>query len=158
MPRNGPTLVLRFYDNNGKRAEMGFPVPALSDVVEVAQYMNLFASAVAPLSNAVIRDAFYTQPTDILPSPPAEPGSNVYTRGYLLFREGANLGLVSLPSPRQVLFDVDGAYRAIRIQRSTLALLGVLAPLEAALAGCALPDGTAFPSTYSVGGTSELVL
>lgn len=156
MPITGPRMVLRLFDNNGKRAETGFPLSAVATPEEAAGYIRDFAAAVAPLTNAVIREAYYTHPVDILPGPTAQPESNVYSRLVLLFRDAARYGVVSLPSPAQLPFDVDGPYRGIRLQREALVLLGVLAPLETAVAGCSLPDGTAFPSAYSVGGITTL--
>lgn len=149
-------LEFTFIDNNGKTARTGMHMRRPDSIAELDSALLAYAGALSALSSAAILSARWQLFVDGLPTPSIQPGANIYERGVLIFRDGTDYGVLSIPAPRGVLFDMDGPYRDIRISRQTLAMLGVLGPLEAAVASCALPDGTAFPSLYSVGGTTEL--
>lgn len=154
MPRL--PLEFTFVDNNGKTARTGFYLPRPATVQDADSATLALAGALSALSSAGLQSARWTFFVDSWTATAAEPGSNCYERGLYIFRENALRGVLSIPSPDPLSFDVEGPYRGLRISRARLDVLGVLAPLEAALAGVVLPDGTSFPSTFVVGGSDRL--
>lgn len=156
MPTIGE-LQYTFQDNNGKKGTTGLWLPATNFPSEHEGAAISIAAPLAALSNAALVGARLSYPIDIPASNPPEISSNVYRRMVLVFTDGSNYGLLSIPSGNRLYTDLDGDYRSIRITRERLLLLGMLPALESALGDTYLQWGEPFPSTYSVGAITELI-
>lgn len=118
---------------------------------------NQLYDAIRPVSDAIFPLAKFEYAIDYPSNPAPSIVSNSYERAILVFRNGESRGILSVPSPSPVLFNLVGDYGNIVITRERLQLLGLLAPLESALVNFAIPDGSPFPNTFIIGSRQGLV-
>lgn len=145
-------------DAAGEIGRVSLHVRDLSTVNDALNAAQDIVSAVDPLCSAVNFQATAYIPLDISQGPAAQEGSNIYDRAFFIFRDGPTRGVISVPAPNDMLFELGGSYRAIRITRERLAMLGLLSPLESAVSLLAIPGWASFPATFVVGGRQGLTL
>lgn len=149
-----PRLRLRWQDGNGKAARQGFHLPGGESVAASIARANALRDAAIPASNARLLGADLEYEDVIEPTEENTNLSDVRANLVLFFKDASGVRCsVRIPSPRLDLpYDVNGPWRAIRIERVALAATGLLDPLEAALSQAATPWGDSFPATFIVAG------
>jgi len=143
-------------DNNGKDAACRvFAVAALSfpDVLALGE---LLAVAMENISNARLVSFTISRRTDYTIGGPAALTADVRQDAVLLYRNGNSASSFLLPSPDPLLFETAGPYAGLRVTRSSLELLGVLADVDSMLQSFIDPVGRPYPSSFTVGGRTRL--
>jgi hypothetical protein len=151
-------IETQWRDALGNTGRVSLHVRDLTTVAEILSAAQSIVSAVNPVCTAVNFQASSTFRLAEYQPETAGEASNIFERAFFVFRNGDNRGVLSVPSPASLLFDVAGPYRVIRITRDRLGVLGLRANLEAAMARFIVPGGGAFPSTFVVGGRQGLAL
>lgn len=149
-------IELRYIDALGQTGRVTFYRSGITTLAELEAAANAIASVIAPLSSAVCFQAYVEVAYATYNPPAAGASSNVYARSVLVFRVGERRGVITVPSPDALPFDVAGPYRGIRLHPSTPGVPALLTPLESATGLLVHPDGGAFPGTFVVGSRTDL--
>lgn len=150
------TIEYLWADNSGKTATCSISTGPGASYAGA----EVLAATLAPLLQAVSDAALlgYTISTpNRVPSPP-QPGlqSDVKRAALLFYRDGNNCASIYVPSPSLLLAETSGFYAGIRITRERLAVLTLLAQVEALPAGTLDAVGRPYGSTFTVGGITKL--
>lgn len=149
--------VVWFLDYNGGEASLTINPPQGASHEVILAGVQRVCERLDSISLAEITRVRVIYVDDALNLTPAQPGSDVYTRLICIFSEGSEWGSIAIPSVGALPFDEDGPYRDIRVTREALLLSGMLGVLEDLVSGTVRQDGSEFPSTYYVGGTTRIV-
>lgn len=153
---SNPIAVYTFVDNNGGKAETRLHFPGGLSAGEVLSSALALASLFQAVSSATIVDVAVRWSIS-LPNPGAPlPGSSATRAALLFYRNGGDCATVRVPSPSVLLAETSGLYAGIRITRERLAVLTLLATVEALPEGAVDPLGRPYGTTFTVGGIVNL--
>lgn len=147
------SVRIGFTDKEGRRSEMQFRGAASLSTDEVIGRALAWASAILPLTDAVIPYIHCSKHVPVVPVTEPGPSSNVSRAAWLFYRnsEGAYEAL-KVPSIKIELLEAEGAYTGVRLVEPTTAAGGVLLDLATALQQTVTVEGEPWPEEYVNGG------
>lgn len=117
---------------------------------------SALASALAAVSDAHLYHMSITFKVVVPGIPTPGPSSDANTYSILFYRNGDDVGSISVPSAGNLPIEASGPYAGIRHTRELVELSGLLSTVEAIASGLADRLGRPYPTTFSVGGRVEL--
>lgn len=144
-------VTYQFRDDEGKVAEASFWLRDLPSFVVYDAVIIALGERLAALSNALLISAELLMKVEFNLGPVIVPAKNA-NRLLLFYREGAIGYAINVPAAKSTLpYDVDGAYRAIRLRRTAVEMSGLLGDIELVGEDIVFRSGLPVPTVFTVG-------
>lgn len=148
-------LTLFLVDNNGRPTQFGMFLPDATGEAAALAFANMLRAPVLALSSAKLLGAeLRIKLSGEVPRVIAA-GADSRRSLTLFYSTGSETARLIIPSPVPGLAETAGPFAGYRVTRDSAAAAGLLAELDAIVAGTVTETGEPWPGPFSVGTIDE---
>lgn len=152
MAASHTKLLFRFVDREGNKASTTMYVAFSLTTPELTSFINLMAARMQAVSNGFLFSVDAYRKLPYVKVGEATVDADINSRALLYYSTSTVYEAFEIPSPKDELFESEGAYAGIRIDAAAEALVPLIGDAVTTLALLCTPEGEPFPTTYEVGG------
>lgn len=148
-------IVFQWEDRDGNKSAQRLYFDHDTAPELLASGAGLWLNGVQGISNARARRFIASWQWEDTSATLGEPGSDVYRRLALFYRNSYEMAAIWLPSGREELLETLGSYAGVRVAASLPAVADALQLMAPLIDFIVTPEGDSFPDNYVVGGMAR---
>lgn len=147
-------VAFTFVDKESNKGTMTLYCSFSLTGAALLSLLNTLASLLQPLSNAALMNVTVTYKVFLEPYSTGLGIPDLTSRVLLLYSEGDTYEAISIPAPKETLFETEGEYAGVRVDPLSVDMAAWFASWSDFSSHITTKEGDPFPSTFLVGGKS----